>query len=151
MYNFKQTQKIQADLKKVFEFFQKPENLAKVTPQWISFSIKSKPPLQMKECAEFEYTIKLYGIPLLWRTKIVRYSPPDIFVDEQLKRPYKTWIHTHKFQQSDGYVIMEDNIDYDLYGGIFKDLVHKLFVNNSIKEIFKFRKEVIEKELNSLI
>lgn len=145
MYNFKQTQKINSNLNQVFEFFQKPDNLSRITPKWINFSIKSKPPLDMKEGAEFEYSIKLYGIPIFWRTKIVRYSPPEIFVDEQLKGPYKTWIHTHKFKQSEGYVIMEDNVDYDLYGGIFKDLLHKLFVKNSVKRIFKFRKEIIEK------
>ena len=151
MYNFKQTQTIQADLKEVFDFFQKPENLAKVTPAWINFSIKSNPPLVMKEGAEFEYTIRLYGIPVNWKTRIAKYSPPNIFIDEQLKGPYKIWIHTHKFQQVDGHVIMEDSVDYDLYGGIFKNIAHILFVKNSVKKIFKYRKEVIEKELKSFL
>lgn len=147
MYNFKQSQKIEANLKEVFEFFQKPENLARVTPKWINFSIKSKLPLVMKEGAEFEYTIKLYGIPVYWKTKIIKYSPPDIFIDEQIKGPYKTWIHTHKFRQMDGHVLMEDSVDYDLRGGIFKAIAHRLFVKNSVKKIFKYRKKIIEKEI----
>ena len=151
MYIFNQTQKIKANLNDVFEFFQKPENLAKVTPAWIRFSIKSNPPLVMKEGAEFEYTIRLYGIPVNWKTRIAKYSPPNIFIDEQLKGPYKIWIHTHKFQQVDGHVIMEDSVNYDLFGGIFKKLIHLLFVKNSVEKIFKYRKEVIEKELKSFL
>ena len=86
-----------------------------------------------------------------WKTRIAKYSPPNIFIDEQLKGPYKIWIHTHKFQQVDGHVIMEDSVDYDLYGGIFKSIAHILFVKNSVKKIFKYRKEVIEKELKSFL
>ena len=149
MYNFRQTQKIKSNLTGVFEFFQKPENLALVTPSWIDFKMKSKPPLVMKEGAEFEYTIKLYGIPVNWKTRIAKYSPPNIFIDEQLNGPYKIWIHTHKFQQVDGFVIMEDNVDYDLRGGILKGIIHKLFVKNSVKKIFDYRKKAIEKEVIS--
>ena len=149
MYNFKQVQKLNSNLYDVFEFFQKPENLAKVTPRWINFKIKSQPPLIMKEGAEFEYTIKFYGIPVYWKTRIAKYSPPNIFIDEQLNGPYKIWIHTHKFQQVDGHVVMEDSVDYDLHGGILKGIIHNLFVKNSVRKIFEYRKAVIEKELKT--
>ncbi len=151
MYNYNQTQKLNMKLEELFEFFQKPENLERVSPSWVNFNIKSKLPLVMKEGAEFEYTIKLLGIPMNWKTRIIEYSPPEIFIDEQVKGPYKKWIHTHKFKQANGFVLMEDNVDYDLYGGVLKGIIHQLFVKKSVEKIFEYRREAIEKVIISFV
>ena len=106
MFEFNQQQIINAPLEKVFSFFQQPENLSKTTPEWLNFDIITKPPLIMKEGAVFKYKIKLFGIPFYWETNIVKYQPKKMFVDEQTKGPYKKWVHTHSFIESDGKVIM---------------------------------------------
>jgi|YelNatPaOPRAMG01_1025707.scaffolds.fasta_scaffold00094_58 ligand-binding SRPBCC domain-containing protein len=146
MYNFKQEQYINKSLSKLFPFFERPENLSKLTPSWLSFKIKTPLPIQMKEGATIEYSIKLFGIPMNWKTEIIKYSPPFLFIDEQKKGPYKKWVHTHSFEEINGKVLMKDKIDYDLYGGILKHLIHKFFVKPLINKIFEFRKITIEKE-----
>ncbi len=75
MYIFKQEQIINQQLSRLFPFFERPENLSKLTTNWLSFKIKTAFPLDMKEGAEFEYKIKLLGIPMSWKTRIVKYSP----------------------------------------------------------------------------
>lgn len=146
MFEFNQQQIINAPLEKVFSFFQQPENLSKTTPEWLNFEILTKPPLIMKEGAVFKYKIKLFGIPFYWETYISKYQHRKLFVDEQTKGPYKKWVHTHSFVESDGKVIMQDNVKYDLYGGPFKFLLNRIFIKKSIESIFNFRKETFEKE-----
>jgi len=149
MYIFEQTQNINKSLDGVFELFSKPENLQKITPNWLKFEIKPNSDKIMKENAEFFYKIKFHHLPLNWKTMITKYEPPYLFVDEQVKGPYKKWIHTHTFEEVNGFTIMKDRVEYDLYGGIFKSIVHSAFVKNSIMEIFNFRRKIIAEVFES--
>ena len=97
----------------------------------------------MEENAEFIYIIKFHNIPLYWKTRIVKYEPPYLFIDEQLKGPYKKWIHTHTFEEKGDSTIMYDKVEYDLYGGFLKSIINKVSVERSVKKIFEYRKKVI--------
>lgn len=147
MFIFEQEQIINQPLSRLFRFFERPENLSKLTPHWLSFKITTKLPLEMKQGAEFEYTISLFGIPMKWKTLIAKYSPPNIFIDEQVKGPYKKWVHTHSFVEIKGRVIMKDRVEYDLYGGFLKYIIN-IIVGLSIKKIFNYRKISIEEEFS---
>jgi len=149
MYIFEQTQKINKPLDEVFEFFSKLENLGKITPNWLKFEIKTSPEQTMKKNAVFIYKIKFHNVPMKWKTLITKYEPPYLFVDEQAKGPYKKWVHTHTFEEVNGFTVMSDKVEYDLYGGIFKSIVHSAFVKNSIVEIFSYRKKIISEVFES--
>lgn len=143
MYKFEQEQILNKKLDEVFSFFTKPENLSLITPSWLKFEIKKKSTETMEENAEFNYTIKFHNIPLFWKTRIVKYDPPFVFVDEQLRGPYKKWVHTHTFEERGDKTVMHDKIEYDLYGWFLKSIIHKLFVKRSVQNIFEYRKSVI--------
>ncbi len=149
MFIFEQRQEIDKELYEIFPFFEKPENLGEITPTWINFKINGNKKMKMQENAEFNYTIKMYGIPIRWKTLITKYEPPYLFVDVQKKGPYKKWIHHHHFEEKGGKTIMIDKVEYDLYGGPIKKLINKLFIERSVKKIFQFRKEVIKKKFGN--
>ena len=150
MYVFEQEQIIiNKKLKDIFLFFSKPENLSYLTPNWLKFKINSNSDKTMKEGAKFYYTIKLYGIPLRWKTIITKYEPPFLFTDVQETGPYKKWIHTHSFEVKNGKTIMKDKIEFDLYGGILKPIIYALFVKKSVKQIFEYRRKILEKKFNN--
>lgn len=70
---------------------------------------------ELQFLSRIDYTIKLHGIPMRWRTKITRWNPPYEFVDEQLKGPYRAWIHQHTFEEmGDGQTLMRDRVCYSL-------------------------------------
>jgi ligand-binding SRPBCC domain-containing protein len=122
----------------VFPFFSKAENLGKLTPPELSFSIKSPLPIEMKPGALIDYTIGLYGLPMQWRTRISSWDEPNIFVDEQLKGPYAQWIHHHRFTDVPGGTRIDDLVRYRLPLGPLGDLAH-FIVKRQLMHIFTFR------------
>ena len=103
----------------------------------------------MEKGTLIDYTIKLLGIPVRWRTLITAYNPPEKFVDEQLKGPYSFWHHTHTFEAIDQGVEMKDIVRYSIPFGVLGRLLHFLWIKNDLKKIFNHRKKVIDKILVS--
>ena len=82
----------------VFEFFSVASNLNRLTPGWLKFKILTPGPIEMKVGAIIDYQIVLKGIRMAWKTEITVWSPGIQFVDEQIRGPYKQWVHTHRFE-----------------------------------------------------
>lgn len=143
-YTFRKTTTIEKSLKQVFQFFSKAENLAKITPSNLNFKILSPLPIKMEEGTLIDYQIKLYRIPFRWQTKITVWEPPFRFVDVQLKGPYKMWIHEHSFEESATGTRMSDYIEYQVPGGLFAPIIHRLKVRKDIENIFNFRETIID-------
>ena len=145
VYKLKFKQVINSSLDDVFSFFSNPENLSKITPKKLGFNILTPTPIKMKEGQLIDYSIKLLGKKIRWRTMITEYIPKVKFVDQQLKGPYSMWHHTHEFRDVDGKVEMTDEIYYVMPFGILGRLVNFLFVSRDLNNIFKYRVEIINK------
>lgn len=127
---------------KVFPFFAAAENLERITPPELGFRIRSNLPIEMRCGTLIDYTIKLYGIPMKWRTEITRWNPPHSFEDTQLSGPYAKWVHTHRFVEDRGGTTIEDRIEYALPFGFLGRIGHAL-VTRQLKRIFVYRESVL--------
>ena len=127
----------------VFAFFACPENLARITPPLLDVRILTPSPVTMKEGTLIDYTLRLWGIPLHWRTLITRFDSPLGFIDEQLKGPYLFWHHAHTFREDDRGTVIGDEVRYVLPYGLLGDLVHAAYVKRSLDRIFDHRAQVI--------
>lgn len=128
----------------VFPFFSRAENLQKITPPSLKFAIKTPLPVEMKAGALIDYRISLLGIPMNWRTEITIWEPPFRFVDTQLKGPYHTWIHEHKFEATpEGHTRMMDTVRYRLPLAPLSEPAHWLFVRAQVRSIFRYREKII--------
>ncbi|MBP9733628.1 MAG: SRPBCC family protein [Candidatus Omnitrophica bacterium] len=143
-YLFRAEQTVNRPLAEVFDFFSRPENLAKITPPRLGFVILTPTPIQMKPGAVIEYHIRVFGVPLRWVTLITEYEPPYRFVDLQKKGPYRLWHHTHVFKAlGPDRTLLTDEVRYALPLGILGELARLLFVRRDVESIFDYRRQVI--------
>ena len=120
----------------VFEFFSNAENLEFLTPDFLNFNILTKLPIKMQEGTEIEYKLKLYGVPIKWKSLITSWNPFESFVDEQIKGPYAKWVHTHIFESIGTTCLVKDRVNYKVLGD---SLTNKIFVSSNLRTIFQYR------------
>lgn len=134
---------IPAPRSEVFAFFSDATNLMRLTPASLDFHIITPTPIPMHDGALIDYTIRLHGVPMRWRTEIERWNPPYEFIDRQLKGPYRKWVHHHTFvDQGNGTTLMRDCVKYALPLPPFGEVALP-FVRAEIRGIFAFREKVI--------
>ncbi|WP_144893966.1 SRPBCC family protein [Flavobacterium tiangeerense] len=91
---------------------------------------------------------KHFGIYLTHKSLISAMEIPTYFVDEMLEGKFKYFKHQHTFIQKKGFVIMEDNIQYEtpygIFGKIFDHFLLKKHLTKFISERNSFIKELAE-------
>jgi len=141
-HSLERRQIVPVPLKRVFPFFESPENLALITPPSLGFRVLTPGPVVMQAGTIIDYSIRLGGMPVRWRSLISTYDPPVCFVDEQLKGPYAYWRHTHRFASSPPGTVLMDEVAYALPAGmppLVEGMVHSLYVRPSLERIFDYR------------
>jgi uncharacterized protein len=138
-----------APIADVFAFFASPENLAALTPPDLAFEIKTPRPIDMHAGTLIDYTIRVAGLPLRWRTRIERWAEDAGFVDSQLRGPYRAWFHEHRFTAAGNHTIMEDIVHYAPPLGVLGAFANKLFVERMLRRIFGYRRQAIRLRFNA--
>ncbi len=123
----------------LFSFFAEAGNLDTITPPWLHFQILTPTPFQVREGALIDYRLHLHRIPLKWRTRINVWQPPHRFVDEQIRGPFRQWIHEHTFEARQGGTLTRDCVKY----AVPLDLLLHRFVRRDVESIFQFRAEAL--------
>ena len=131
---------------KAFSFFADASNLEKITPPELCFHILTPQPIEVTEGTEIDYRLRLYGVPLNWRSRITNWSPPHRFVDKQIQGPYRLWIHIHRFHQQNGSTTIADEVWYQLPLWPFGEVVYPL-VSAQLHRIFLYRRQAIRNAL----
>ena len=130
----------------LFPFFADAANLHAITPPWLHFRIVAPASLVLREGALIDYRLRVRGLPMRWRTRINAWQPPHRFVDEQIRGPYRLWIHEHTFEAQDGGTLARDRV---CYATPFDWLVHRWLVRPDIERIFQFRGDALKQRFIS--
>lgn len=145
-YQFSRSQRIPANMERVWEFISAPANLQKITPPWMGFEITDKDlPPSMYPGLIITYTVKpLFGIKIRWVTEITQLEEGVYFVDEQRVGPYTMWHHQHRLEPVQGGVRMDDIVSYVPPFGFLGTMAHPLLIRKKLNEIFEYRHLALE-------
>lgn len=136
-YELRASQILQLDRETAFKFFENPQNLSEITPRWLNFRMRDENRTTVYENAELEYTIKLFGLRVSWKSKIVDYEPPERFTDIQIIGPYRSWIHQHTLKKLPEGTLMKDAVTYTL--PLLAWPVHHILIKKQLEDIFSYR------------
>jgi ligand-binding SRPBCC domain-containing protein len=125
----------------VFQFFADPVNLERLTPGWLRFEVITETPRVITEGVRLNYRLRIHGVPIKWQSEITAWNPPQRFIDEQTKGPYKLWVHEHTFMDHEGGTLVCDNVRYSVFCG---PLVKTFLVGPDLDRIFKYRHKVLQ-------
>jgi len=98
----------------------------------------------MSEGTVINYRVRLRGWPMHWQSLIRDWRPPFEFSDEQLRGPYRFWLHRHIYEETAGGTVVRDHVRYALPFAPFGELVHPL-VRAELRRIFAFRKSAMQR------
>lgn len=143
LHTLQTVQRLPIPLAVAWDYFSNAANLARITPRSLGFEVTSELPGRMYAGMIVTYRVRpLLGVALTWVTEITHVDEPRLFVDEQRFGPYRFWHHQHLFREVDGGVEMRDLVHYALPPG--GGAVRRLLVAPRLREIFAFRREVLE-------
>ena len=131
---------VHAPLPEVFAFFADAANLEQLTPPWLRFSIRTPLPVIMRAGLEIDYRISLYGVPLIWCSRIDVWEPGVRFVDRQIIGPYLWWAHEHRFEREGSATRVIDEVEYLPRAA----WMSARFVRQDVERIFNYRQATLQ-------
>ena len=88
-----------------------------------------------------------FGVPLRMTSRITEMEPPDRFVDEQVKGPFRRFRHVHEFSQGPAGTTMVDRIEFQAPFGVVGRAVEKLVLARYLKNLIESRNQYLIMEL----
>jgi ligand-binding SRPBCC domain-containing protein len=134
-------------IKEVFAFFSDATNLDSITPPWLSFRTVARQPIEMHLGTVIDYRLRVRGFPVQWRSEITEWEPPYHFVDEQIRGPYRLWIHAQRFHPRNGGTLVSDDVRYAVP---FDWLLHKFIVRPDVERIFTYRADCLRRQFGNV-
>jgi ligand-binding SRPBCC domain-containing protein len=144
IHKLERMQVVPIPIGEAFEFFSNPRNLERLTPDIVHFQFLKPPPDKVSPGTILEYRLRLFGLPVKWRTRIETVEPPTRFVDVQDKGPYALWRHTHSFREIDTHQTeIRDQVEFAMPLGPLGEIAYRLLVAGSLHQIFDFREAAL--------
>jgi len=126
-------------LEEVFEFFQRPANLPRVSPPELHLTLVEGPDL-LQLGSRIVVLGRRWGIGQRIASEVTAFEAKVMFVDEQREGPFRKFSHTHRFAAlPEGGTQVRDRIEYEPPGGALGFLLTAGFIERDLRWIFEYR------------
>jgi ligand-binding SRPBCC domain-containing protein len=138
MPRFEHTMSFRRPCIEVFDFFQRPANLIRVSPPELHMQIVEGPE-RLQLGSRLTLKGRRWGIPHRIVSEVVAFEAPKSFTDELREGPFKKWVHTHRFMAVAEGTQVEDTIDFEPPGGALGLLITESFILQDLDKLFHYR------------
>jgi ligand-binding SRPBCC domain-containing protein len=102
------------------------------------------------ELGEFvQWRAKHFGLYFKMTVKITEMYSPMLFIDEQIKGPFKVMRHKHTFIESNGKTLMKDEFYFESPFGVLGKVVDKFILKKYLSSLLFERNDYIKRSLES--
>jgi ligand-binding SRPBCC domain-containing protein len=133
---------IRASPEHVFTFHELPDALERLTPPWAGSRVLE----HARTVGIGARTVcDIRVAPLVWiRLEAVHTAceRPRMFVDEQVRGPFRSWRHQHVMTAADGGTRLTDIIDFEPPFGPLGRLFSPLLILPRLRKLFAYRHQV---------
>jgi ligand-binding SRPBCC domain-containing protein len=129
---------IDAPVAEVFAFHERPDALGRLSPAF--------PPVRVVHRSggiEAGAVVELRIGPVAWTARHTAYEKDRLFIDEQERGPFASWVHRHEFEDlGDGRTRLTDRVTYALPGGAVVNAAARPFATLALRQMFRHRHRV---------
>ena len=90
-----------------------------------------------------------FGLTFHMTSRITEFDGPRLFVDEQVRGPFKSWWHGHYFEPHERGTLMTDRVRYEAPFGLLGSLVDRVFLHRYMAGLLMERNRYIKDTLES--
>lgn len=142
---------LEVTLEQAFDFLIRPANHEKLSPPGVGLRFVN-PPDVFQLGSQFEFKIQAWGVVQTTRHEITEFRRPDLFVEQQVKGPLKSWRHEHRFQlDQNGHVIIIDSIEFQPPGGLLGMMATESKILDNLEDGFYYRHQQLKKLLKGTV
>lgn len=87
-----------------------------------------------------------FGIPFTMTSKVTEWDRPHRFVDEQIRGPFRSFHHEHRFDASESTTVMTDRIRFDAPLGPIGRVVEHLALGRYLPKLIAERGQYLKAE-----
>ncbi len=133
----------------IFKYHQNPGALERLIPPWEDIKVISRTHEKLEEGSEVTLHVPLApGVKKMWVAKHIEVTPPEGFVDTQLKGPFAYWKHHHRcVATGDNTSELIDEIHYKLPFHFISKYMVPFFVKPKLQATFSFRHKRTELDI----
>lgn len=131
----------------LFDWHTRPGAFARLTPWWEAVQVEHADP-GIRDGARVSLRTSVGPVPLRWELTHRDYVEGEQFRDQQLRGPFRHWVHTHRMLPAGPHESeLEDQIDYVLPLGPLGKLLGRRFVERKLARLFRYRHDVTRADL----
>jgi ligand-binding SRPBCC domain-containing protein len=133
---------IHATPERVFAFHEQDNALELLLPSWETATVVQTARISEVGSRAIIDTSILGPIKVRWVAEHIRYEPPHLFEDVQIKGPFRSWHHRHIIREHPEGAMLRDEIDYQPPLGPLGKLVAPWLVEPRLRKLFEYRHQV---------
>jgi len=134
-------------IEETFAWHERKGAFRRLMPPWeLAEEVRADETLE--EGSQRIFKFPMGPIKMHWVAQHTAYNPPFSFEDKMLKGPFKSWHHTHTFEQDElGNTTINDKVKYKLPMGFMGNLVAGRSIRKRLKRMFAAREIRLQRDL----